>query len=210
MTGLGSFNKSRVEAFSDGVFAIVVTLLVLDLKFPAVENPTNHAIWYGILSTMPKVISWVISFLIVCVIWMNHHRLMDALSSIDGGLFWLNNLMLMFISLIPFPTIVLGDYPQYATAVCFYGVCMALVCGAIVIFRLYAQKNKHLLKPGVNIEAFRKSTTLSVIYGLALYLLGAGVSWMNTYAAFGIYFFIPVYFIFPRVSQARVKHHDHK
>ena len=194
----GSFTKSRVEAFSDGVFAIIVTLLVFELKFPTIEHATNQLVLDNITAVMPKLLSWLNSFLIVCVIWMNHHRLMGMFRGIDIGVFWFNNLLLLFSSLIPFPTAVIGDYPTLEIAVCFYGICMALPALCFSLMRLYVLRHPDLLTPDVSIPVFRRGIWLSLVYGPLLYLIGAGLSWVNTGLALACYFFIPVYFIFPR------------
>ena len=72
-----SFTKSRVENFSDGVFAIIVTLLVLEIKIPEIQPYNNQMIIKSLIAVLPKIFIWMNSFLIVCVIWMNHHRLME-------------------------------------------------------------------------------------------------------------------------------------
>ena len=81
--------RARVEALSDGVFAIVMTLLVLEIRVPHVEARDSlaelaRALWL----LMPKFVSWVISFATVCVIWLNHHRLFRLTARVDNGLFW--------------------------------------------------------------------------------------------------------------------------
>jgi uncharacterized membrane protein len=84
-------SKGRVEALSDGVFAIVVTLLVLEIKVPHVAEHGSVAALADALGTLaPKFVSWVISFATVCVIWLNHHRLFMRIGRLDNGLFWLN------------------------------------------------------------------------------------------------------------------------
>lgn len=162
---LGNFSRSRVEAFSDGVFAIVVTLLVFELKLPPLRGASEAEVWVAIGTILPKLISWINSFLVVCVIWMNHHRLMDMFRGIDAGLFWLNNLLLMFTSLIPFPTAVLGDYPRSGVAVAFYGICLALASLCFSVLRLYVLRHPDLLKPEVGLATFRRGTQLSFWFG---------------------------------------------
>ncbi|WP_332367617.1 TMEM175 family protein [Spirosoma telluris] len=96
------FSKSRVEAFSDGVFAIIVTLLVLEIKVPHIDHHESVAELTGALyALLPKFISWIISFLMVCVIWVNHHRLLNQIANITHAIFWLNALLLLWCSFIP-------------------------------------------------------------------------------------------------------------
>lgn len=198
----GTFTKARVEAFSDGVFAIIVTLLVFELRFPHLDEPDNVAVWQGIVGVLPKLLSWVNSFLVVCVIWMNHHRVIGMFQSIDTGIFWFNNILLMVTSLIPFPTAIIGDYPQTEVAVCFYGICLALPALAFSLLRVYVVCHPSLLATTVNLQIFRRGIWLSLIYGPVFYLTGAAFSWVSITLAFAIYLFVPLYFIFPKAVKA--------
>ena len=197
----GRFSRSRVETFSDGVFAIIVTLLVLEIKLPDLHQASNLQIADAILAMLPKIIIWMNSFLIVCVIWLNHQRLMETFDGIDAGVFWLNNLLLMFSSLIPFPTALVGQYSNSPAALCFYGICMALCAFGFYLLRLYMVKNPDLLKKEVVVESFKRGTKASLLFGPTLYLGGAAISWINIWAAFIIYFFIPLYFISRKAIQ---------
>lgn len=199
----GNFSKTRVEAFSDGVFAIVVTLLVLELKLPPLHEVTNLEFLYSLKEIVPKIISWVNSFLVVCVVWMNHHRLMGMFSQIDAGIFWLNNILLMFISFIPFPTAILGEYTNLEYAVSFYGFCLSCTGLGFIIIRLYVQRHPDLLNSNIDNKVFKDGTKASFWYGFMLYFSGMLVSFINPWVAFGIYFFIPIYFIFPRGTMGR-------
>lgn len=197
------FSKSRVENFSDGVFAIIVTLLVLEIKIPELQQSNNQLIINNLIAVLPKIFIWMNSFLIVCIIWMNHHRLMELLEDIDTGIFWFNNLLLMFASLVPFPTAVVGQYPSSEVALSFYGICMSFPAFGFFMWRLYIIKHPNLLKEGVNFAVFKKGTRLILHYGPGLYLVGAALSWVSTLLAFAIYFFIPLYFIFPKFTQTK-------
>lgn len=99
----GNLHKGRLEAFSDGVFAIIVTLLVLELKVPVVaEEHNSAALAQALLALFPKFMGWVMSFAIVAIFWVNHHRFFNLLQHADNGLLWLNSLFLMLLSFIPF------------------------------------------------------------------------------------------------------------
>ena len=142
--------KGRIEALSDGVFAIVVTLLVLELRVPEItEAGSVDAMAAALLSMAPKLLSLVISFLTVCVIWLNHHRLFTLLDSVDVTFFWLNANLLLWVSVIPFPTAIIGDYPSNPLALSFYGVVMALMAAAFVFMRMHMQKTR-CFHPDVN------------------------------------------------------------
>jgi Endosomal/lysosomal potassium channel TMEM175 len=111
-------SRGRVEALGDGVFAIVVTLLVLEIKVPHIEAHNSLTELAAALQALaPKFLSWAISFVTVCVIWLNHHRLLKLTSRIDNAVFRWNANLLLWTSFIPFPTALMGDYPTDKLAV---------------------------------------------------------------------------------------------
>lgn len=191
------FSKSRIEAFSDGVFAIIVTLLVLEIKVPHLEQPESVAeLWRALLGLMPKVISWIISFLIVCVIWVNHHRILSQIDHITHGFFWLNAVLLLWCSFIPFPTALVGDYISNPLALCVFGIILALMALTFTIIRWHALAHPAILKSGTDLDHYRTATTRSLIFGPGLYMTGAGLAFIHPWLSVGIYAFIPLYFIF--------------
>ena len=118
------FSKARVETFSDGVFAIIVTLLVLEIKIPTIDNyESSKALLDALVLIIPKMLTWMISFLIICVIWVNHHRIFEQIKTITHGIFWFNANLLMWCSLIPFPKSCCFNYiwSNFSTCCfCFY------------------------------------------------------------------------------------------
>ncbi|MDL1878234.1 DUF1211 domain-containing protein, partial [Cytophagia bacterium CHB2] len=138
----GNLHKGRLEAFSDGVFAIIITLLVLELKVPAIAEEHNSAALAGaLLALLPKFMSWVMSFVIVAIFWVNHHRFFNLLKHADNGLLWLNSLFLMLLSFIPFPTALLGEYHRTPLAVMFFGFVMTLASVVFAWMRWYASRH---------------------------------------------------------------------
>jgi uncharacterized membrane protein len=199
---IGIFTKARVETLSDGLFAIILTLLVLEIRVPHVDDPSSvAALGRALAAMLPKLASWVVSFFTVCVIWVNHHRLFSAWRSITHGLFWWNAALLLWVSLVPFPTALAGDYPANRLAASLYGIVMALMAASFSCMRWYAVRNPAVLAPGVDTARFRSGTLLSVLFGPVLYLAGAASAWAHPLAAFAVYLAIPVYFIFPHATQ---------
>lgn len=193
----GAFTKNRVEAFSDGVFAIIVTLLVLEIKVPHIEHTASSGQLAAALSMLaPKFISWVISFLTVCIVWMNHHRLFDMFKGINVGLFWHNVHLLLWVCFMPFPTALIGDYPHNPLAVAFYGIVMAMATVAFILARLYGLKHQALLKETVSLPVYRKAIYFSFVFGPVAYGIAAALAWVHTFAAFAAYFLIAIYFLF--------------
>ena len=128
--------KSRLEAFSDGVFAIVITLLVLDIRFPEVEYSLFAE---TLVSILPRILAYVMSFIIIGLYWVTHHNSMHAMKKTDRGFLWLNILLLLCVSFIPFPTSLLGRYPFQAGPIIIYGITLIVcnVVGVIMVFYVY-------------------------------------------------------------------------
>src|SRR5262249_34533535 len=102
-----SMTKARLEAFSDGVFAIVITLLILDIRIPEVPY---RQLWPALTAAGPRLLAYVMSFLLIGLYWVFHHHGMQRLERTDGVFIWLNILFLLFVSFLPFPTVLLGRY----------------------------------------------------------------------------------------------------
>src|SRR5438552_2440548 len=123
----GELRLNRIEAFSDGVFAIIVTLLVLELKVPALKEPRSvEELAHHLVELLPTFLSWLISFIIVCKFWLNHHYVLGLARHANYAMVWLNAFFLMFQSFIPFPTALMGEFPANPLAVSFFGGVMAL------------------------------------------------------------------------------------
>ena len=201
-----NISRARLEALSDGVFAIVVTLLVLEIKVPHVESHDSLAeLAANLWRLAPKFVSWVISFVTICVIWLNHHRLFTMMSRIDNGLFWWNANLLLWTSFIPFPTALMGDYPANRLAVSFYGVVMLLMALGFVLMRWHMHRNPDVLNEHVDRAVFRTGTFYSIVMGPLAYGVGASLAWVNVVAAFVCYGAIALYFVFPRSMSQRAR-----
>jgi uncharacterized membrane protein len=200
------FNKNRVEAFSDGIFAIIITLLVLEIKVPHIENHDSATdLFLSLKLLLPKFVSWLVSFFTVAVIWVNHHKIFKQIDRLDNGIFWWNAVLLLWTSFIPFPTAVLGDYPNNTVSSVLYGLVMALMAVSFTLMRLYAIRNQNVLEASVNLKAFKKGTRNSLIFGPVMYLSGIALGFLNPLLAFAIYLGIPVYFIFSENKKQQVE-----
>lgn len=196
------FSKSRVEAFSDGIFAIIVTLLVLEIKVPHISDYNSQSELLTALSALfPKFISWIMSFFTVAVIWVNHHKLFKQFKQLDSGIFWWNAVLLLWTSFIPFPTAVLGDYPGNFVSIVLYGIVMALMAASFTCMRYYVLRKGNLLEADVNTELFSKGTKASLIFGPVFYLTGVVAGFISPYLSFAVFLIIPVYFIFSETKK---------
>lgn len=191
----GELRLNRIEAFSDGVFAIVVTLLVLDLKVPALHDAASaRELAAGLLADLPRFLSWLISFVIVCKFWLNHHYVLGLARCADYALIWLNAIFLMFQSFIPFPTALMGEYAANPLAVSLFGTAMAL--NTLAFMALHGYILRRLIKPELS-GAQDPHILLKSFVGPLSYLTGVAASWFSVKAAFAIYFLTPLFFIVP-------------
>lgn len=110
--------KSRIEAFSDGVIAIIITIMVIEFR------PPHEASWESLKPLMPVLLSYVLSFVFLGVYWNNHHHLFQAVKNVRGGVLWANLHLLFWLSLIPFVTAWMGENSFAATPVAAYGMVM--------------------------------------------------------------------------------------
>lgn len=192
-----TFNKNRVETFSDGIFAIIITLLVLEIKVPHIHTADSASeLMIALAGLLPKFTGWIISFFTIAVIWVNHHKIFKQLKHLDHGIFWWNAFLLLWTSFIPFPTAVLGDYPGNTASIILYGLVMSLMALGFTLMRFYALRHNGLLEEAVDTALFRKGTVLSLLFGPVMYLAGIAAGFVHPALAFAVYLAIPVYFIF--------------
>jgi uncharacterized membrane protein len=149
--------SSRVEAFSDGVLAIAITLLVLDLRTGDRAGQVGH----DLLAQWPTYLAYVASFLYIGVIWVNHHALFTRITAVDTGLLWCNLALLLTASILPFPTAELafamgqGTYDDKISALVLYAVISAVMAMSWLVVFSYLQRHPQLLRPGVPADFFR-------------------------------------------------------
>ena len=153
-SGLG-MSAGRLEAFSDGVLAIVVTLLILDIKVPL--DASGH-LGHALGEQWPQYLAYLLSFLIVGIIWLNHHATVQLLARTNHTVQVLNLLLLLPISVLPWPTAVLAEYIRLGTegdqriAILIYGVTSGAMAVAFNILWRYLMRHPELLKPEVTPE----------------------------------------------------------
>jgi uncharacterized membrane protein len=191
----GRLPLTRIEAFSDAVFAIVVTLLVLELKVPALKDHAGVGeLAHELVELLPKFLSWLISFVIVCKFWLNHHHLLGLARHADYAMVWLNSIFLLGQSFIPFPTALAGEYFDNRLAVSFFGCVFAV--NTLLFMALHAYIVRNLIKPELAAQqdphAMRKA-----LIGPGSYLLGAAAAWLSIPVAFVIYLLTPLFYITP-------------
>jgi uncharacterized membrane protein len=186
-------NKNRLEAFSDGVFAIVITLLILDVKLP----PTTELnIWPAVKSIIPNMLSFTFSFIIVGVYWVAHHSMLHFVKKINRTTLWLNLFLLLSITFIPFPASLLGKFPKAETAIWLYTINLILVNIAGSVFWLYITSSYETseVKPDSKLRRRIFWVHLSPLF---LYLIAAVLSSVSIYLTYSIFALVLAFFILP-------------
>jgi uncharacterized membrane protein len=186
---------SRIETFSDGVFAFAITLLVLYLKDPVTLGAGS--LLQGLITQWPSFLAFVTSFMTILVMWVNHHNMFKYIKKIDTKFMFLNGFLLFFVVLIPFTTsLIAGNILSSSakTAAAIYAG--ALLLTSIVwycLWRYAARKDSGLLEPSVKREHVKKITSQYNI-GLTLYFIAFAAAYFSGLASFGMVLLIAVFF----------------
>lgn len=166
-------SPARVEAFSDGVFAIAITLLILEIKVPHAE----HGLWAGLLALWPSYVAFLMSFFVILIMWVNHHELLRMVSRVNYPILFANGLLLLSVTFVPFPTAVLAEHlgtREASTAVVFY--CATFVVNGLlwhILFNTMVRSGcLHAEVSAATIEGVRRAYYL----GLTVYLLATLVA----------------------------------
>ena len=178
-----AWDLDSIIFFSDAVFAIAITLLVLDIHVPEIpERLVDEQLPGRLLALWPKYLSYVVSFLVILMFWMGHHIVFRAIKRYDRALIWLNSLFLMCIAFLPFPTSLLGEYGNTQVAVALYAASVAVARLMLTAVWWYASSGHRLLD-----ESFPASTITDYrIRGLAIslvFLISIGISFFSVSAA---------------------------
>jgi uncharacterized membrane protein len=181
------FTPNRLEALADGVFAIVMTLLVLEISVPLITGTSANAeLIQKLLEMWPKFLAYGVSFLVLGVMWINHHLMFHHIRRADSKLVWINILMLMFVALVPFSTSLLGEYGQTQTAVVVYGANILLTLIMAFILWAYATGKYRLVDSDID-PKFVKRTKIMFLISSLFFLLAIGVSFISPVASFCVY-----------------------
>jgi uncharacterized membrane protein len=191
--------SNRVEAFSDGVFSIAITLLVLELAIPA----TRGGFEQELIGDGFSYVAYLAGFGSIGVLWMGHHTVLSRIRSVDSGLLWRNLVLLLTVSVVPFPTAVIasafrvGTERDQAAAVVSYAVVgMASGVAWLLLFS-YLRSHRDLVDPDSDPQFFRLTETLVTVVG---YAIAALVGWFVSLAAA-----LVIFLVFPVLYVVRVR-----
>ena len=185
---MAEMTTNRLEAFSDGVIAIIVTIMVLELRAPS--QPTLAAL----TKVAPSLVSYALSFSVVAIMWVNHHHLIHAVHKVTAGLLWSNLYLLFWMSLVPFVTDYLGKNPREPLAVALYGLDLTLCSSAFIVLRnVLMKQDRHDSAMSEYHASIQRKNALSA----SLYLLSVPLAYVSVYSSFSIFMLIPAMYFLP-------------
>ncbi len=183
------FPKNRIEALTDGIFAFAMTLLVLSLNVPAgIHDAPGAAVMAMLAGLVPDLFHYLLAFFILASFWIVHHVQAERLRHIDRTFLWINIVMLLFVTLVPFSVSLVGDYPGETFAAIVFEVNLL---GLGLLFAAqwrYATHNRRLVHPGTDIRRGKQRVmVVPVVSVIAILLALAGWTWSTA-----IYALIPL------------------
>jgi uncharacterized membrane protein len=188
--------KNRLEAFSDGVFAIAITLLVIEIRPPTLTEGESLA--EGLWDQWPSYLAYFLSFLVLGVMWLNHHRILEPARRVDGVVLVLNLNLLLWAVLIPFPTAVLADFLREGgsdaeTAVGLYGGVILLA--AIAFTALFVAITRPAIVDELPAPEIVRAARLRFGIGVGAYACAFGLSWLSPGLALGVHGVMAAYYL---------------
>lgn len=190
-------DTNRLEAFSDGVFAISITLLVLEIKVP----PLDTALGAELLQLWPSYLAYVVSFLVIGAIWINHHAMFHHIVRVDGTLLLLNVLHLMLIAFLPFPTAVLAEAfhrgMDEPVAAAFYSGILTVIGIFVNVMWRYAAHRGRLLSPHITTTKIRKLNRQYLIGPIA-YAIATLIALVFPWLAVLLFILLNLFYLWPR------------
>lgn len=180
-------SKTRIEAFSDGVLAIILTIMVLELKIP---HGTEIS---AITKLIPPFLSYVLSFIYIGIYWNNHHHLLQAAECVNGRILWANLHLLFWLSLIPFVTGWTGENGAAPWPVAFYG--FVLLCAGIAYYLLSQELIRQHGKDSTLAKAI--GGDFKGIISLVIYAVGIGVAFFQPWVSLAVYVLVAFIWLLP-------------
>ena len=188
-------NKSRLEAFSDGVFAIAITLLILNVKIPQANEVPEHVLHHVFKSAIPKLIGFGFSFLVIGVFWVSHHRIFAFAKIIDSNLLWMNIVYLMFVAVIPFPAGLLAENPFASETIIIYSATLFVIALMHFVLFEYVIRNEHIRHHEFTRDVYLSAQKTAIV-GPVCYVLAGVASPFIPYLSYAFIIGAMLFYIF--------------
>jgi len=194
----------RIETFSDGVFAIAITLLIIDIGVPHVGE--SGSLFVELVHLWPSYLGYVVSFLVIGTVWANHHNRFRLISRSDQYLLFLNTLFLMCVAFIPFPTALLSEYiredAHRTTAVAVYSGTLAVTGVLIALIWFYAVTNYRLIDRSVD-PSLLPAMTRRYVFGMLSFILAFALAFVSPAASLALIVILVLLFVLPEPVGSR-------
>jgi len=188
----------RIEAFSDGIFAFSMTLLVMNINIPPFTDESSAMVTSLLIQQLPIFITFIFSFLVIAILWVNHHHFFHNCPKSDWKLLWFNNFLLFWTILIPFTTNLIGSHPYMPVAVATYSGDMFMVAVSFFLMVRYVFFKSSLIESTISKterkKEFRKTFPALFLYGMATIL-----AFYATTIALIILVIVPIFYFVPSV-----------
>jgi uncharacterized membrane protein len=196
------FAPNRLEALTDGIFAIVMTLLVLDLSITGIpQSSVQTDLPRRLLESWPAFLAYVMSFIILGMIWISHHRIFHYVKHSNPMLMWINIIFLMFVALVPFSTRLMADYLWTQGPFVVYGINVLLIFVMRLAMWNYASGRSHLVDSSASPQIVKRLKLVIGIIPTVMFLVVVGVAFLNIIVAYVVlWLLIPYGFIAQRLS----------
>jgi uncharacterized membrane protein len=194
--------KSRLEAFSDGVFAIAITLLVLEIAVPAVrEGVGSGEVVRHLADEWPVYLAYFVSFMTIGAVWIEHSALVDALDHIDGVFMRLNLVLLLFCAFLPFPTRMMSEYagnvPAERVAVVFYGIVLLVMTLMLLVLGQHAEREGLFGDDLVDERKEEARVKFQLLPSLVGYIAAALLGFLSPRLGISLYLLIAIWLAIP-------------
>jgi len=178
--------------------AIIITLLIFEVRVPALTNHSTAAVLHALLGIAPKIVSFTISFFTVAIFWVNHHHMFAIVAYTNWKLLWYNNVLLFWLAVVPFTTAFIGDHPRLPAVVSLYALVLCLAALSFSAMFHYVFFRSDLCLESVTMAERRREWKRGC---WSLYAVAALSALIYVYAALVILIVIPVLFVVPKVVQ---------
>jgi len=192
---IAGLNSQRIEAISDGVFAIALTLLILDIKIPiSVAIKSEKELLSAFINLTPRLISYFLSFMTLGIYWSAHSSQFHYITKSDRHLNWINLFFLLFVSIIPFTTAFLSEFITFKFAIVIYWLNLFLLGIMLALNWRYAKRNQFLSLSGSELKSVSTAIKRRIIEAQTLYTIGAAICLLNTYLSIGVLIVIQLHY----------------
>lgn len=186
----------RITTLADGVFAIVMTLLVLGVEVPRVaDEQIGDRLVHEVLLLWPRIAAYVVSFLVLGIYWMGHHTQFHFMSGVNRVVLWINVFFFMFVCLVPFSTRLVGHYAGQEIALAVYGANLIAISLMLLLHWRYAARAE-LLKPATG-DAEMRNATRQILVGVAIFSAAIAVAFVEPRGSLLLFLLVPVLHILP-------------